>query len=68
MNGTIQINGAKEPLAARTVAELLAQKAIAERRGVAVALNGQIVLRKAWSETHLKAGDSIEIVHARQGG
>jgi len=68
MNGTIRVNGAKEPLAADTVAELLAEKGVSERRGIAVALNGHVVLRKAWSDTRLKAGDSIEIVHARQGG
>ncbi len=68
LNGTIRVNGAPEPLAAVTVAELLAEKGVSERRGIAVALNGHVVLRKAWSETRLKAGDRIEIVHARQGG
>jgi sulfur carrier protein len=62
------VNGAKEALAAHTVADLLAEKGVGERRGIAVALNGHVVLRKAWSATRLKAGDSIEIVHARQGG
>jgi len=68
INGTIQVNGAKEALAAGTVADLLAEKGVSERRGIAVALNGHVVLRKEWRETRLKAGDSIEIVQARQGG
>ena len=68
MNGIIQVNGAEEALAAQTVAELLTQKGVGERRGIAVALNGHVVLRKEWRETRLKAGDSIEIVQARQGG
>jgi sulfur carrier protein len=68
MIGTIEVNGAKEALAG-TVAELLMVKGIsAGQRGVAVALNGQVVLRKVWAETRLQAGDRIEIVHARQGG
>ncbi|MDO8533140.1 MAG: sulfur carrier protein ThiS [Xanthobacteraceae bacterium] len=68
MNGTIEVNGAKEALAG-TVEELLKAKDIpAGQRGVAVALNGQVVLRKVWAETRLQAGDRIEIVHARQGG
>jgi sulfur carrier protein len=68
MIGTIEVNGAREALAG-TVAELLKAKGIpAGQRGVAVALNGRVVLRKVWAETRLKSGDRIEIVHARQGG
>ena len=68
MNATIEVNGAKEALAS-TVADLLEAKGISSgQRGVAVALNGQVVLRKVWAETRLKPGDRIEIVHARQGG
>jgi thiamine biosynthesis protein ThiS len=33
-----------------------------------VALNGAVVPRAAWKETPLHAGDTIEIVRARQGG
>ena len=33
-----------------------------------VALNGTVVPRTAWAETHIRPGDSIEIVRARQGG
>jgi sulfur carrier protein len=39
-----------------------------EQRGIAVALNGAVVPRTAWKETPLRAGDTIEIVRARQGG
>ncbi|MCC6889954.1 MAG: sulfur carrier protein ThiS [Hyphomicrobiales bacterium] len=67
--GRIQINGQEEPLSATTVLALLAQKAIdTEQRGIAVALNGSVVPRAAWATTPLNAGDSIEIVRARQGG
>lgn len=38
-----------------------------ERRGVAVARNGEVVARGAWSAT-VEAGDRIEIVRAVQGG
>jgi sulfur carrier protein len=67
--GMIRINGESEPLAAATLAALLAEKAIdTEQRGIAVALNGSVVPRADWSETALKPGDAIEIVRARQGG
>jgi sulfur carrier protein len=66
---SIRVNGESEPLAAATLAALLAEKAVdTEQKGVAVALNGAVVPRAAWPATPLKAGDSVEIVRARQGG
>jgi sulfur carrier protein len=66
---TIRVNGESEPLAAATLAALIAEKAIdTAQRGIAVALNGAVVPRAAWGDTLLKAGDNVEIVRARQGG
>jgi sulfur carrier protein len=39
-----------------------------EQRGIAVARNGDVVLRASWPETTLVAGDRLEILHAVQGG
>jgi sulfur carrier protein len=65
----IRVNGENEPLGVATLAALLADKALdTGQRGIAVALNGAVVPRAAWAETLLKAGDSVEIVRARQGG
>lgn len=64
----IRINGEGAPLTAATLAELLAEKGVTDGKGVAVALNGQVVRRQAWTETKLSAGDTIEIVRVRQGG
>jgi len=68
ITGSIRINGEDEPLAAATVADLVAQRIAPEARGVAVALNGAVVPRARWTETALSPGDRVEIVHARQGG
>jgi sulfur carrier protein len=68
MTDTIRLNGSAEPLAARTVAELVAERSETEGRGVAVALNGAVVRRADWAATPLKAGDVVEIVRAMQGG
>jgi sulfur carrier protein len=66
---TIRVNGESEPLAATTVEALLAERAVdTGQRGIAVALNGTVVPHAAWRDTMLKAGDSVEIVRARQGG
>lgn len=67
--GRISVNGHDVPLRAATVSDFLAQQAVEiGPRGVAVALNGSVVPRSAWSETSLKPGDYIEIVRAMQGG
>ena len=66
---TIRVNGENEPLVATTLEALLVEKtADTAQRGIAVALNGAVVPRAAWSETVLRPGDSVEIVRARQGG
>ena len=69
IQGMIRINGEGAPLSAATLAELLDQNGIEHGgRGVAVALNGQVVRRQAWTETKLSPGDDVEIVRVRQGG
>ncbi|MGB6538178.1 MAG: sulfur carrier protein ThiS, partial [Xanthobacteraceae bacterium] len=63
----IRVNGESEPLLVPTIEVLLAEKAVdTAQRGIAVALNGTVVPRAAWGDTKLKAGDSVEIVRARQ--
>jgi sulfur carrier protein len=66
---TIQVNGQRQPFGAATLDGLLAEIAVdTGQRGIAVAVNGAVVPRAAWTQTRLQAGDSIEIVRARQGG
>jgi sulfur carrier protein len=69
IQGMIRINGEGAPLSAATLVELLTQQGIdADGRGIAVALNGQVVPRQAWMQTKLSPGDDVEIVRVRQGG
>jgi sulfur carrier protein len=37
-------------------------------RGVAVAVNGEVVPRSAWETTGLHPGDRVEVLTAAQGG
>jgi sulfur carrier protein len=37
-------------------------------RGIAVAVNGEVVPRAAWAGTVLRDGDRIEVLTAAQGG
>jgi sulfur carrier protein len=65
----IRINGQDEVVVAGTLAALLEEKTVdVAQRGIAVAVNGEVVPRAAWAETPLRSGDRIEIVRARQGG
>lgn len=69
MTAELTINGAPEALAAATVADLIAAKGLdALQKGIAVALNGAVVPRRAWAATPLAAGDAVEIITAKQGG
>lgn len=53
---------------AKTIAALVEQiTGSTEQRGLAVARNGEIVRRDAWSQ-RIEEGDEIEIVRAVQGG
>ena len=66
---TIRVNGETEPLAAGTLIGLLeAQGVNPAARGLAVALNGVVVPRRAWPETALSPGDEVEIVKLFAGG
>lgn len=38
------------------------------RDGVAVAINGEVVLREEWAQTVVRAGDRVEVVHMVGGG
>ncbi|SHK55395.1 sulfur carrier protein ThiS [Rhodothermus profundi] len=53
-----------------TVAELLRQLDIDPEaaRGIAVAVNEEVVRRTQWAEVRLQPGDRVEVVTARQGG
>jgi thiamine biosynthesis protein ThiS len=65
----ITVNGIEQSLGPHSIAELLAERGIAvEARGIAVARNGAVVLRRLWPTTALAAGDSIEIIKAVSGG
>ncbi len=38
------------------------------RKGIAVAVNAEIVSRAAWSSTRLENGDRVDVIAAVQGG
>ena len=67
---TVIVNGQPAQVdPGQTVAELLASHGHpAAGPGIAVARNGEVVPRSAWSTTGLDAGDRLEVLGASQGG
>lgn len=66
----VDLNGQRVELAeGASVADAVAAAgADSGRRGVAVAIDGEVVPRSAWSHTGLVEGQRIEVVEAIQGG
>ena len=64
------VNGKKQEFAnVHNVRQLLdSLKVLDETRGIAVAVNDEVVPRSLWESTRLAAGDRIEVIHAVQGG
>ncbi len=69
MSLAIRLNGKDETVAAETVVDLLVALGIdPARRGLAVAINGEVVPRRGWPDHRLATADDVEIVRPLQGG
>jgi sulfur carrier protein len=68
MTLTIRVNGEPCALAGAMLADLLAARGVERRRGVAVAVNGEVVPARLWPERALAEGDEVEIVKPIGGG
>ncbi len=66
----MELNGERVELEAEaTVALAVARTgAEAERAGIAVAVDGEVVPRSEWEQTELRDGQRVEVVGAIQGG
>jgi sulfur carrier protein len=66
----ITVNGQRtEVPAGATVGNLLERlRGAPDGRGVAIALEGEVVPRAAWSRTEIADGAHVEVVVAVQGG
>ena len=52
-----------------TLAALLREGDITDTTdGIAVAVNATVVPRRRWAEVQLRDGDTVEVIHAVQGG
>lgn len=63
----VTINGEAREVTATRIDALLSELEY-EGSHFAIALNFDVLPKSRWAETHLKAGDEIEIITPRQGG
>jgi len=63
----VTVNGEQREVSSSRVDALLSELEY-EGTHFAIALNYDVVPKSRWAETHLKAGDEIEIITPRQGG
>lgn len=66
----LTINGQAKTIEAANIAQLLAAELEEghSQRGIAVAVNGEVVPRAQWETARIHAGDRVEIVRALPGG
>jgi sulfur carrier protein len=65
----ITLNGERRELGERVTIEAAVRAAGApDGRGVAVALDGEVVPRREWATTEVRDGQQVEVLRAVQGG
>jgi sulfur carrier protein len=65
----VTVNGERRELGERATVDVVVREAGApDGRGVAVALDGEVVPRGEWATTELRDGQQVEVVAAVQGG
>lgn len=62
------VSGAEREFNTAVNISSLIERLSLDARGVAVAVNDEVVRRSTWPERELRDGDRVEIVRAVQGG
>ena len=65
---TVVVNGERRELQHDTTIADVVRSLVEADRGVAVALDGEVVPRSAWATTRLRDGHHVEVLRAVQGG
>jgi sulfur carrier protein len=65
---TVTVNGDPRELASGTTLADLVSQLVPSAKGIAAAVNGEVVPRRAWPDTKLADGTAVEVVTAVQGG
>ncbi|MFG3576698.1 sulfur carrier protein ThiS [Micromonospora chersina] len=62
------VNGSGRDLPGGSTVADVVRAVTTQERGLAVAVNGEVVPRGGWSATVLRDGDRVEVLSAAQGG
>ena len=65
---TLTVNGDPREFPHDTTLADLVTQLVTSAKGVAAAVNGEVVPRGSWAATPLRRGDQVEVVTAVQGG
>jgi sulfur carrier protein len=65
---SIHVNGEPSALSPGTSVAALVDEVAPSPKGIAVAVNGDVVPRSAWDDVTLTDGDRVEVLGAAQGG
>lgn len=64
----VTVNGEPRDLEPETTVAALVERLGRGRKGIAVAVNEEVVPRSAWDDTRINDGDRVEMLSAAQGG
>ncbi|MFG3705400.1 sulfur carrier protein ThiS [Micromonospora sp. NPDC047670] len=64
----LTVNGVGRSLPGGSTVADLVRAVTDQQRGLAVAVNGEVVPRTGWPATVLRDGDRVEVLSAAQGG
>lgn len=64
----VTFNGEKLDIQVNNLADLLLEKDLSNKTGIAVAINSSVVSKSKWEQTKLQANDEILIITAAAGG
>jgi sulfur carrier protein len=64
----LTVNGTSREVTGDLSVGALVEQLTPARRGVAVAVNGEVVPRSTWAAAGLRDGDRVEVLTAAQGG
>lgn len=68
MTVTVTINGERRDVPSGTTVEQLIRQVTDQVKGIATAVNGEVLPRRDWPATPLADRDQVEVVTAVQGG
>ena len=64
----IFVNNEPNQINAINLQAWMEEKGLSDKKGLAIAVNDEVVPRNAWRETDLQEGDRILLIQATQGG